>query len=132
MVNNELCHYGVLGMKWGVRRTPEQLARARKSLGFAGRTTVKAVAKVNKAVSKIQSKQAESYKKDIDSLKSNREEMLSLKAKNGKNLFTEKDVDSMISVLEKKYTTIQKKSKNHERFANSLIKELDELRKRDG
>lgn len=25
MTNTELCHYGVKGMKWGVRRTPEQL-----------------------------------------------------------------------------------------------------------
>lgn len=28
MTNNTLAHYGVLGMRWGVRRTPEQLARA--------------------------------------------------------------------------------------------------------
>lgn len=29
MKQNELCHYGVLGMRWGIRRTEAQLARAR-------------------------------------------------------------------------------------------------------
>ena len=28
-MNYYLTHYGILGMKWGVRRTPAQLARAR-------------------------------------------------------------------------------------------------------
>lgn len=28
MKTNSLAHYGILGMKWGVRRTPEQLERA--------------------------------------------------------------------------------------------------------
>lgn len=31
MEYNALAHYGILGMRWGVRRTPEQLARARGS-----------------------------------------------------------------------------------------------------
>lgn len=31
MENNELYHYGVIGMHWGVRRTPEQLGHRTKS-----------------------------------------------------------------------------------------------------
>lgn len=31
--SNELMHYGILGMRWGVRRTPEQLDRARREKG---------------------------------------------------------------------------------------------------
>ena len=32
MTQSELYHYGILGMKWGVRRTPEQLGHKIKSL----------------------------------------------------------------------------------------------------
>jgi len=29
--SKELCHYGVKGMKWGVKRTPEELGRKRET-----------------------------------------------------------------------------------------------------
>ena len=46
MENNELYHYGVLGMHWGVRRTPEQLGHRTKSSGSA--RSAKARVRVNK------------------------------------------------------------------------------------
>ena len=46
MENNELYHYGVLGMHWGVRRTPEQLGHRTKSSGSA--RSAKARVMVNK------------------------------------------------------------------------------------
>lgn len=46
MENNELYHYGVLGMHWGVRRTPEQLGHRTKSSGSD--RSAKARVRVNK------------------------------------------------------------------------------------
>ena len=46
MENNELYHYGVLGMHWGVRRTPEQLGHRTKSSGSS--RSAKARVRVNK------------------------------------------------------------------------------------
>lgn len=63
-----LVHYGVLGMKWGVRRSPAELARARgertpkkKKTSFLSKKTVKK--KAVKASAKASSKKEESSKK---------------------------------------------------------------------
>lgn len=45
MENLTLRHYGVLGMKWGVRRTEAQLARARGASGTKTSSNKKAKAK---------------------------------------------------------------------------------------
>lgn len=57
--NDELYHYGVKGMKWGIRRTPEQLGhvtkKARKTASSVGKAVGSAAKRAGSAVSRAAS-----------------------------------------------------------------------------
>lgn len=53
---NELKHYGVLGMRWGVRRSPEQLRRAAGKLERQNEKLVNKTNKVNMKAAKLRAK----------------------------------------------------------------------------
>lgn len=59
---NEFYHHGILGMKWGVRRTPEELGHlSKKDQRWAKRNSDKITAKAQKKVSKDLAK----YQKEL-------------------------------------------------------------------
>lgn len=124
MENNELYHYGVLGMHWGVRRTPEQLGHRTKSSGSA--RSAKARVRVNKKKAKAASEEkpmtAEEKAKKKDNI---------LRSRNAKELYANKDLfdDQELRtayqrlMLEKQIKDLTPKQKSRgESYVDAVIK----------
>ena len=120
---NYLIHYGKIGMRWG-QRNP-------RTIGPIGRTLVKSAIVTNRGLAKIHQKSADNVKKDIDSITSQKNKMLSLKTKKGKPLFTKESLDSTISGLEKVRKEQQSKSNSRKEYADNLVSGLNAIKIRD-
>lgn len=124
MENNELYHYGVLGMHWGVRRTPEQLGHRTKSSGSA--RSAKARVRVNKKKAKAASEEKPMTAEEKAKKKEN-----ILRSRNAKELYANKDLfdDQELRtayqrlMLEKQIKDLTPKQKSRgEAYVDAVIK----------
>lgn len=136
LMDTYIYHHGIKGMKWGIRRyqnkdgslTP---AGKKRRMGAISRTAVKGVAKLHGGISNFQKRSAKNIRKDAKDIRDQKSKMLSLRDRKNRALFTEKDIDDMINALDRKASAIESKARNHERYANQLLSEIEKIKVRD-
>lgn len=134
MANNELYHYGVLGMKWGVRRARKSaIATSRDAADLRKHGYIKEADAVQK-VSDKQRKKAYELQRKIDNQNANKKRKPSAtahedykKAHSKKSVreMSDEELRSRINRLdmERRYKDLKPDTKNRgKRYINSIIK----------
>ena len=101
-----------------------------KKIGPVGSTVVKGTASLHKGLAKIDRNAANAAKRDAESIRSQKSQMLAL-TKNGKPLFSKKQVDDMIKAYDSQANKSESKAKKHEQFAKQLLSELGQIKLKD-
>lgn len=116
MFENELYHFGVKGMKWGVRRTPEEKAARRRAKGE------KKQAKIVKKKTKLE-EDNETQKESIRTTAASKRE---LNAERSASILEKNKLERKIYKDDFFTTWGQRRAQDKAFKLNSKIKELDE------
>lgn len=107
-MDSQLEHYGVKGMRWGVRRSASTLAKTAAGKGYS-------------KIAKRQSKKANKARAAVKSMESQRKQLTTMKDRKGNQLFTNKQVDTIVSKYKNQGSKYSESAKGYEALSKSLI-----------